>query len=323
MGRMLGSPRAADHEPDQVCVQRRPGDAGVRPHNPPHTQAPRPEPARERTHRPATFLFTDIEGSTRLWEQQPEAMRVALAAHDATSRRCVQRHGGRLVKSTGDGIHAVFTDPVGAVLASVALQRALADAVATHGVELRIRCGVHVGADHRRDDDFFGNAVNRAARIMSVAHGGQVLLSAAVASLVADRLPPDTTLRDLGSVRLRDLSRPERVFQVVHPRLRDAFPALRSLEATPNNLPQQLTSFIGREHEVATVCRLLRETRLLTLVGGGGSARHACRCRLPRRCSPTSRTERGSSSSRRWAMRGWSRRRRRRCWASRRSPAGR
>lgn len=217
-----------------------------------------------------TYLFTDIEGSTRLWEREPERMRDALACHDRLSRAEVERHGGSVVKSTGDGIHAVFADPLAAVRASVALQLALADESATNGVALRIRCGLHAGAGHRRDDDFFGNAVNRAARIMSVAHGGQVLLSSAVATLVAGRLPPDTTLLDLGSVRLRDLSRPERVFQVAHPRLRATFPALRSLEATPNNLPQQLTSFIGRQHEVATVCRLLRDTRHLTLVGGGG-----------------------------------------------------
>ena len=122
----------------------------------------------------------------------------------------------------------------------------------------------------RRDNDFFGGAVNRAARIMSVAHGGQVLLSQAVATLIGERLPPDAGLLDLGTVRLRDLENPERVFQLVHPGLRRDFPSLRSLEATPNNLPQQLSSFVGRERELAEIRKLLGNTRLLTLIGAGG-----------------------------------------------------
>jgi predicted ATPase/class 3 adenylate cyclase len=217
-----------------------------------------------------TYLFTDIEGSTRLWEQEPERMRGALARHDAITRKAVESAGGTVVKMTGDGVHATFDDPLRAVNAALALQQALSDAAATEGIALRVRCGVHAGVDERRDSDFFGRAVNRAARIMSAAHGGQVLISQAVAVLVGDRLPAGVTLRDLGGVRLRDLSNPERVYQVVHPGLRRDFPALRSLEATPNNLPLQLTSFIGRENEVADVKRLLRENRLLTLVGVGG-----------------------------------------------------
>ncbi|MEO8506039.1 MAG: adenylate/guanylate cyclase domain-containing protein [Betaproteobacteria bacterium] len=217
-----------------------------------------------------TFLFTDIEGSTRLWEQEPERMHEALARHDALARACVSGHRGTVVKTTGDGIHAVFADPLDAVHAVIALQLALADPAATGGIALRIRCGMHAGVEARRDDDFFGNAVNRAARVMSVAHGGQVLVSQAVATLVLDRLPATVSLLDLGSVRLRDLTHPERVYQVLHPGLRPQFPALRSLEATPNNLPQQLTSFIGREHELAEAKRQLRNARLLTLVGIGG-----------------------------------------------------
>jgi predicted ATPase/class 3 adenylate cyclase len=217
-----------------------------------------------------TFLFTDIEGSTRLWEREPERMHEALARHDALARACVSGHRGTVIKTTGDGIHAVFADPLDALHAVIALQLALADPAATSGVALRIRCGMHAGVEARRDNDFFGNAVNRAARIMSVAHGGQVLLSQTVATLVLDRLPDTVSLLDLGSVRLRDLTHPERVYQVVHPDLRPQFPALRSLEATPNNLPQQLTSFIGREHELAEAKRQMRNARLLTLVGIGG-----------------------------------------------------
>jgi predicted ATPase/class 3 adenylate cyclase len=217
-----------------------------------------------------TFLFTDIEGSTRLWEQEPERMRVALARHDALARGVVERNRGTVVKMAGDGVHAAFDDPLDAVRATLELQLALADPEATGGIALQVRCGLHAGVDERRDNDFFGGAVNRASRITGAAHGGQVLLSQAVAVLIRDRLPAGVALRDLGSVRLRDLASPEQIYQVVHSRLRADFPALRSLEATPNNLPQQVTSFIGRERELAEVESLLGKTRLLTLVGPGG-----------------------------------------------------
>ena len=217
-----------------------------------------------------TFLFTDIEGSTRLWEREPERMHAALAQHDAIARASVEQHRGTVVKTIGDGVHAVFADPLDALRATLQLQQALAEPAATNGVALRVRCGLHAGVDIRRDNDYYGNAVNRAARIMSTAHGGQILLSQTVTDLVAGRLPREVSLRDLGAVRLRDLTQPEHVYQVIHPALRQDFPALRSLEATPNNLPQQLTSFIGREHELAEVRRQLRQARLLTLVGVGG-----------------------------------------------------
>jgi predicted ATPase/class 3 adenylate cyclase len=217
-----------------------------------------------------TFLFTDIEGSTRLWEQEPQRMEPALACHDALARTAVECHRGTVVKTTGDGIYAIFEQPVDAIDAALQLQQALADPRATNGVGLRVRCGLHLGVVERRDDDYFGSAVNRTARIMAVAHGGQVIVSRAVVDRVADRLPPQVALRDLGTVRLKDLARPERVYQVIHPQLRQDFPALRSLEATPNNLPQQITSFVGREREVADIQRLLASGRLLTLVGPGG-----------------------------------------------------
>lgn len=217
-----------------------------------------------------TYLFTDIEGSTRLWEREPERMPRALAHHDVIVRAAVEGHRGTVVKMTGDGAHATFEDPLDAVSAALRLQQGLADMEATDGFPLRVRCGLHAGVDERRDSDFFGRGVNRAARIMNVAHGGQVLLSQAVAVLVGDRLPAGVGLRDLGAVRLRDLANPEHVYQIIHPDLRQEFPALRSLEAIPNNLPWQLTSFIGREHELAEVKTLLRNNRLLTLLGVGG-----------------------------------------------------
>jgi len=217
-----------------------------------------------------TFLFTDIEDSTRLWEQEPERMRPALACHDALARTAVECHRGTVVKTTGDGLYAAFDQPLDAIGATLQLQQALTDSEATNGIALRVRCGLHLGVVERRDNDYFGNAVNRTARIMGVAHGGQVIVSQAVVDRVADRLPPQVALRDLGAVRLKGVARPERVYQVIHPRLRQDFPALRSLEATPNNLPQQITSFVGRERALAEVRQLLGRTRLLTLVGVGG-----------------------------------------------------
>jgi len=222
--------------------------------------------------RPAvtTYLFTDIEGSTRLWETEPDKMRPALARHDAIVRASVEGNGGTVVKMSGDGVHAVFADPLDAVRATLELQRKLAEPEAAQGLALQVRCGMHASVDERRDNDFFGSGVNRAARIMSAAHGGQILLSQAVAALVGDRLPDGVSLSNLGSVRLRDLASPERVYQVVHPQLRQDFPALRSLEARPNNLPQQVTSFVGRELELADIKNQLANTRLLTLFGAGG-----------------------------------------------------
>ena len=216
-----------------------------------------------------TFLFSDIEGSTRLWEAQPARMEAALARHDAIARHAIHASHGTYVKTTGDGVHAVFDDPARAVDAALAYQQALNDPVA-EGITLRVRCGLHLGAVERRDDDYFGTAVNRAARIMSAAHGGQVLVSQAVAARVEGHLPYGAALRDLGAVRLRDLADAERVYQLLHPSLRAEFPALRSLEATPNNLPHQLSSFVGREREMAEVKRLLRSARLLTILGMGG-----------------------------------------------------
>lgn len=217
-----------------------------------------------------TLLFTDIEASTRLWEQEGEKMSRALAQHDALSRAAVERNHGVVVKMTGDGMYAAFGEPLDALNATIALQQALGDPNATNGISFRVRYGLHLGVVERRNEDLFGSPVNRAARIMKAAHGGQVLLSQAVVDRVRECLPPSVTLRDLGSVRLRDLATPEHVYQLVHAQLRQDFPALRSLAATPNNLPQQVTSFIGRQRELAEAKTLLEGTRLLTLLGMGG-----------------------------------------------------
>lgn len=217
-----------------------------------------------------TFLFTDIEGSSHLWEQEPERMRPALARHDAIVRSAIESHGGAVVKMTGDGVCAAFSDPLDAVGAVLELQQKLTDPASTNAIGLRVRSGLHVGVVEHRDGDYFGNPINRASRIMNAAHGGQVLVSQAVVDLVHDRLPGEVTVRDLGAVRLRDLASRERIYQLLHPALPQAFPALRSLAATPNNLPQQVTSFVGRQRELAEITKLLEGSRLLTLCGAGG-----------------------------------------------------
>lgn len=222
------------------------------------------------------FLFSDIEGSTRLWEQHTAAMADALARHDALARAAVADWRGRLVKSTGDGIHAVFADAADALGAVLQLQRGLAAAAAAGSLPLAVRCGLHAGPGEARDNDWFGPEVNRAARIMAAAHGGQMLLSQAVAQRLLPVLQTGwaqregVQLRDLGAVRLKDLARPERLWQVLAPPLRQDFPALRSLEATPNNLAQQLNRFIGRETVLPDLRGLLGQHRLVTLLGTGG-----------------------------------------------------
>jgi len=223
-----------------------------------------------------TFLFTDIEGSTRLWEQHGAALGPLLAWHDALAARCVQAHRGELVKRTGDGLHAAFTDPADALQAAIDLQQGLLGpapaglALPPTTWPLRVRCGLHRGPSEARDGDYYGPVLNRAARIMGVAHGGQVLLSQAVVEALPQPLPQGARTDDLGPVRLRDLARPERLHQLVHPGLPAVFPPLRSLAATPNNLPQQFNAFIGREAELAALRGLLRRARLVTLLGMGG-----------------------------------------------------
>ena len=217
-----------------------------------------------------TFLFTDLEGSTRLWEQHGEAMQAALARHDEILYRAVELHHGHVVKSTGDGIHAVFEAADDALGAAVEAQRELASEAWGETGPLRVRMGLHTGTAERRGGDYFGSALNRAARVMAVAHGGQVLVSHATQALVQDSLPGGLSLLDLGEHRLRDLSRPERISQVHGAGLDSAFAPLRSLDAFPGNLPLQVSSFIGRQRELARVIEALGEARVVTLTGVGG-----------------------------------------------------
>ena len=217
-----------------------------------------------------SFLFTDIEGSTRLWEASPERMALALGHHDRACRDVVREHGGRIVKMTGDGMYAAFADPAAALKTALGLQRRVADIGRDCGVRLDVRCGLHAGEAEERDGDYFGTEVIRAARVMGAAHGGQVLLTQAIVDPLQHEPSLGVSFLHLGKVRLRDLSSALDVWQLQHTDLREAFPPLRSLDATPNNLPRQLTTFIGREDALAESKSRLEASRLVTFTGAGG-----------------------------------------------------
>jgi predicted ATPase/class 3 adenylate cyclase len=221
------------------------------------------------------FLFTDIEGSTQLWERHQQAMQAPLARHDALLRQAVAAHNGQIVKMTGDGCHAAFASARDGALAALAAQHALALETwpEIHPEVLRVRMGLYAGEVEARDGDYYGSSVNRAARLMSVGHGGQILISQIAADLLRDRLPTGAALRDLGEHRLKDLTRPERILQLTAPGLQADFPPIKSLDAFRHNLPIQLTNFIGRAREMAEVQRLLAGTRLLALTGPGGTGK--------------------------------------------------
>jgi len=178
-----------------------------------------------------TFLFTDIEGSTRLWETQREAMTSALARHDALLRQCIEAHGGYVVKTLGDGIHAVFVTASNALQAALAAQQALRAESWSDHAQLRVRMALHTGTAELREGDYYGPTLNRAARLMGIGHGGQTLLSAATYDLCSDLLPPGVSLKPLGEYSLKDLARPETVFQLCHRDLPQAFPPLKTLLA--------------------------------------------------------------------------------------------
>jgi predicted ATPase/class 3 adenylate cyclase len=222
-----------------------------------------------------TFLFTDIEGSTRLWERDASAMRSALARHDEILRSAIEERDGHVFKTVGDAFCAAFSSAPEALGAALAAQRALRAEPWDEGFPIRTRMALHTGAVEERSGDYFGPPVNRVARLLSAGHGGQTLLSLATQELVRDPLPHGASLEDLGERRLKDLFRPERVFQVTTSDLPSEFPPLRTLESLRNNLPLQATPLVGREREVGEVCGRLRqeEVRLLTLTGAGGTGK--------------------------------------------------
>jgi predicted ATPase/class 3 adenylate cyclase/Tfp pilus assembly protein PilF len=221
-----------------------------------------------------TFLFTDIEGSTMLWERFPDRMKSALARHDTILRAAIENHGGRVFKTVGDSFCCVFPAPLDAILAAVAAQHEIAAEQWTGLAEpIRVRIAIHTGPAEARDSDYFGQTLNRVSRIMAAGHGGQILISESAAALLSDVLPQSGRLVDLGEHRLRDLINPEHIFQYCESGLQDEFPLIRSLSAFAHNLPEQLTSFIGREPELAEIRYLLARGRLLTLTGSGGSGK--------------------------------------------------
>src|SRR5579871_10122 len=217
-----------------------------------------------------TFLFTDIEDSTRLWERCPDAMRLALARHDALLREAIERHQGYVFKTVGDAFYAAFPIAPGALNAALEAHLALQAEERGGTGPIHVRRGLHTGEAEARDNDYFDPTLNHVARLQDIGHGQQTLISQATYLLVCNSLPDAVTLKDLGMHRLKDLAAPEHIWQLQHPALPQAFPPVKSLEYLPTNLPAQLSSFIGREKELAEIKALLRKTRLLTLTGSGG-----------------------------------------------------
>ncbi|MBV8727318.1 MAG: adenylate/guanylate cyclase domain-containing protein, partial [Candidatus Eremiobacteraeota bacterium] len=209
-----------------------------------------------------TFLFTDIEGSTRSWERDAAQMAELLNRHNALLNGAIERAGGTVFKTVGDAFCAAFPTPEEALRAAIEAQHKLAPLIP-------VRMALHSGTAVERDGDYFGPTLNRVARLMGIGHGRQILVSGVTAAMLRDGISR-AQLRDPGTHRLRDLSEPERVFQAIVEGLPADFPPLQSLELRPHNLPAQLTTFVGREDEVRELNDALRATRLLTLTGPGG-----------------------------------------------------
>ena len=271
-----------------------------------------------------TFLFTDLEGSTRLLEAHPSAYRDAVARHHALLRAAVEAHGGAVFETVGDAVYAAFAHATDAVAAALAGQRALHQEPWPAGCALRARMGLLTGEVDLQGAHYFGAPLYRGGRLLAAAHGGQVVLAQATADLVQDGLPTAASLRDLGEHRLRDLARPERVSQLLHPDLPADFPPLRTLDALPHNLPLQLTSFVGRERELGEVAAQLARPAPAhpDRPRGDGQDPPGPPGRGRRRGGST-RTGCGWSSWRRWPTRPWCPGRWPRTWACGRSRAGR
>ncbi|MCU1350818.1 MAG: regulatory protein LuxR [Acidimicrobiales bacterium] len=223
-----------------------------------------------------TFLLTDVEGSTATWEAAPEAMAKAIDRHYEVLADVIGRHHGvrPVEQGEGDSVVAAFSRAADAVAAALEAQTRLGSEPWPAGARLSVRMALHTGDAQLRDAfNYFGPVVIRCARLRALAHGGQVLATGAVHDVVGTGLPADASWRDLGEHRLKDLAQPERVFQLCHPSVLDEFPPLRGINATPNNLPAQVSSFIGRQRELAAIAALLDDHRLLTLTGTGGSGK--------------------------------------------------
>jgi predicted ATPase/class 3 adenylate cyclase len=234
------------------------------------TRVKRGPPASARPTGTVTFLFSDIEGSTQRWDRDRAAMQDALRRHDTLMRTAIAQHNGYVFKTIGDAFCAAFARPEDAVAAILDAQRALAEEDFSLVDGLRVRAAVHTGTADERDGDYYGPALNRVARLLAIGHGGQVLVSGVTRDLAHSDLPAGASLVDLGSHRLKDLTEAAHVWQLTIEGLPAEFPALKSLDTIPNNLPIARTSFIGREQDITEVKDLVEHHRLLTLVGSGG-----------------------------------------------------
>ncbi len=220
-----------------------------------------------------TFLFTDIEGSTKLWQHFPGQMPDAFELHHAILRKAIEANGGYVFKTIGDAFCAAFATATDGLVAALAAQRMLRDATWGETGAIRVRMALYTGTVEVRAGEYLGLTLSRVARLLSAGHGGQVLISDSTRVLVQNGLPENVTLHDLGEHRLKDLQRPEHIYQLVVPDLPTEFPPLKTLEAFSNNLPIQLTSFIGREREMAELKQIVQTARLVTLTGAGGSGK--------------------------------------------------
>ena len=226
-----------------------------------------------------TFLFTDIEGSTKLWQEHPEAMVGSLSRHHTLLKESFAKYGGYVFQIIGDAFCAAFSTADSGLNAALDAQRTLAAEKWRESGVIRVRMALHTGrvevkiGDYTSGEYVSGLTLSRAARLLSAGHGGQILLSQPTYELVRDQLPAGVTLRDMGTHRLKDLIRPEQIFQVVIPDLPADFPALKTLDSLPNNLPIQLTSFVGREKEIGEIKEIIKHARLVTLTGTGGSGK--------------------------------------------------
>ena len=224
-------------------------------------------------HGTVTFLFTDIEGSTKLWEHDPGAMAAALARHNVLLQEAIEQNDGYTFKTIGDAFCAAFPSGASALAAALAAQLSLAREQWPPSASIKVRMALHTGVAEIHNNDYFGQPLNRAARLVAAGHGGQILVSLTTQALLHDNMPAGATLRDLGERRLKDLIRPERVYQLVATGLPSDFPPLKTLDARANNLPAQSTSFVGREREMREIKSLLQATRMLTLTGSGGAGK--------------------------------------------------
>mgnify|MGYP000554203146 CR=1 FL=1 len=219
-----------------------------------------------------TFLLTDIEGSTRLWESRPDAMRVINARHDALVDAVVERHGGTVVRSRaeGDSAFIVFDAAPSAAAAAIDLQGVMAAEPWPAGVEVRVRMAMHTGPVTTRAGEYYGPTVNRCVKLRAIAFGGQVVVSEASAAVAGAALPDGASLLDMGEHRLPDLARPEHVYQLLHPTLHPDFPPLKSVDAEQHNLVRPASSFVARDLDAATLVKLVHAHRAVTVTGPGG-----------------------------------------------------